>query len=126
MNPIEREACVSVTDLMLKLNKDEQKNGKSMQGFFLQRILQRFLIFGGIISAEVPDESANQVWQEYHGAVNIAKAGYNCNYSGWTKLLYSIIFLYLISPDTFTMFDIKIREAAVSMLRTEQKEVNND
>ena len=131
MNLIEQEACKSVTNLMLELDKDEQENGKSLQGFFLQRILQKFLVLGAAISANVPDEKADQVWQEYQGAVDIAKVGYNCNVSGWSKLLHSILILYLESPDTFDMFDIKIREAAVSVLKTKQKhtekkKVNND
>jgi len=121
MNPIEREAAVSVTKLMLSLNEDEQKNGKSMHGFFLHIILRKLTILGGVISAKVPDEMTDQVWQEYQGVINITEMGFHCNSSGWTKLLYSIVLLYLESPDTFDMFDIKIREAAVSVLRTEQE-----
>ena len=131
MNPIEQEACESFTGLMLKLHKDEQKNGKSMQGFFLHLILQRLLVLGSTISTDVPKEKADQTWQEFQDIVSTTRVGYNCNSPGWTKLLYSIIFLYLESPNTFDMFNTKIREATVSVLgikikHTEKKEENNN
>jgi len=126
MSQIEQEVLVSVTDLILKLHKDEQKNGESVPGIFLHVILKRLTALGEIMSTKVPKEGADELWQEYQDVVNVVKTGYNCKSTGWSKLLPAIILLYLESPEIFRMFDNKIREAVSNVLKTKQKEVNND
>ena len=117
MNPIEREAFASVTDLVLKMKKDEHENGKSPQGVFLHVILGKLFALREIVSIEVPKEEANRVWLEYQDTVSVVESSYNCNSSGWSKLLLSIIFLYLEAPEIFRMFDDKIRKTAESVIR---------
>ncbi len=119
MNLIEQEVQRSLADLMVVLHKEQRKESTSAKGTLLSITLQTLVRLGSALSAKGVEEGTEQAWQEYQDVVEVTKTGYTCNSLGWSKLLPSLILLYLESDETFKMFDTKIREAAVTVIRAQ-------
>ena len=126
MTKAEQDVQRSLVDLMLKLHKDEQKENISVQKAFLHVILPTLTKLGGYLSSLRLEEGAEETWQEYQDVIEIVKTGYSCKSLGWSKLLPSLIILYLENHETFRMFDTKICETSAIVLKEQLRKKYDD